>query len=175
MKVRGADSFIQRRLLLEPISVRGLTESAAQATVKKEYFPNRCSVMPHDGDKVTVNGAELTWYAVDTRNYTVNRYHFARAPGEPASGVLFWAVTFVYRPRELRDVRLAVGSNAASVLWVNGKEIAGIYGDRQTVIGDGVSKRIHHNRGRNILRAAIISGGGATDFCARFLDPNENR
>lgn len=26
------------------------------------------------------------------------------------------------------------------------------------------------HKGRNVVRAAIINGGGATDFCARFLD-----
>ena len=25
----------------------------------------------------------------------------------------------------------------------------------------------------NIIRAAIVNGGGATDFCARFLDPDD--
>jgi hypothetical protein len=28
-------------------------------------------------------------------------------------------------------------------------------------------------KGRNVIRAAIINGGGATDFCARFLDAND--
>ena len=28
-------------------------------------------------------------------------------------------------------------------------------------------------KGRNVIRAAIINGGGATDFCARFLDEND--
>jgi len=27
-------------------------------------------------------------------------------------------------------VRLAIGSNAASVWWISGKEVIGIYGDR---------------------------------------------
>jgi hypothetical protein len=71
-------------------------------------------------------------------------------------------------------VRLAIGSNAASVWWVNGKEVVGIYGDRQTVIDDGVSKRITLQKGPNVVRAAVINGGGATDFCARFLDANDN-
>jgi hypothetical protein len=65
---------------------------------------------------------------------------------------------------------LAIGSNAASVWWVNGKEVIGIYNDRQTVIDDGVSRRLTLQKGPNILRAAIVNGGGATDFCARFLD-----
>jgi hypothetical protein len=40
----------------------------------------------------------------------------------------------------------------------------------QTVIDDGVSKRLTLNKGTNIVHAAIVNGGGATDFCARFLD-----
>jgi hypothetical protein len=169
-KIPGADGFIQRWLILEPIGVSGLTDSAVQASVTKEYFPNQFTVLPRDGDQVTVGSAQLTWHAVDTRNYNVNLFHFARALGKPTSDVLFWIVTIVNCPQEMRGVRLAVGSNAASVWWVNGKEVVGIYGDRQTVIDDGVSKRLTLNKGPNIVRTAVINGGGATDFCARFLD-----
>ena len=122
---------------------------------------------------MTVGGAPLTWHAVDTTHYNVNLYHFAHALGKPTSDVLFWAVTVVNCPREMGGVRLAIGSNAASVWWVNGKEVIGIYGDRQTVIDDGVSKRLTLKKGPNIVRAAIVNGGGATDFCARFLDADD--
>ena len=53
------------------------------------------------------------------------------------------------------------------------QEVIGIYGDRQTVIDDGVSKRLTLKRGPNVIRAAVINGGGATDFCARFLDTDD--
>jgi hypothetical protein len=172
-KAPNADGFIQRWLLLEPIGANGLTDSAVQTLVKKEHFPNQFTVIPRDGDKVDVGGAELTWHAVDTVNYNVNLFHFARAQGKKTSDVLFWAVTVINCPREMRDVRLSIGSNAASVWWVNGKEVIGIYGDRQTVIDDGVSKRLTLNKGPNIVRAAIVNGGGATDFCARFLDAED--
>lgn len=165
--------FIPRWLLLEPIPVNGLTESAVRKIVKTDYFPNQYTVLPHDADKVTVGRTELTWHAVDTKLYNVNLYHFAHALGKPTSDVLFWAVTIVNCPREMPDVRLAIGSNAASVWWVNGQELIGIYGDRQTVIDDGVSKRLTLHQGPNIVRAAIINGGGATDFCARFLDADD--
>lgn len=165
-----ADGFIQRWLLLEPIGANGLTESAVQAAVNKQYFSAQFTVIPRDGEKVIVGAAELAWHAADTKNYNVNLYHFARSLGKPTSDVLFWAVTIVNSPREMRDVRLAIGSNAASVWWVNGNEVVGIYGDRQTVIDDGVSKRLTLQKGSNVVRAAIVNGGGATDFCARFLD-----
>jgi len=73
----------------------------------------------------------------------------------------------------MRDVRLAIGSNASSVWWVNGEEVIGIYGDRQTVIDDGVSKRLTLKKGPNVVRAAVFNAGGATDFCARFLDSED--
>jgi hypothetical protein len=82
-------------------------------------------------------------------------------------------VTIVHSPEETSGVRLAIGSNAASVWWVNGQEVVGIYGDRQTVIDDGVSKRLTLKKGPNVIRAAIVNGGGATDFCARFLDAED--
>ena len=172
-KSPNADGFLQRWTILEPIRVNGLTDSAVQAAVKKEYFPNQLAVVPKDGDKVTSEGAELTWHAVDTKEYNVNLYHFGYALGKPTSNVLFWGVAIVNCPEEVSGVRLAIGSTAASVWWLNRQEVISIYGDRQTVIDDGVSKRLSLNKGRNILRCAIINGGGATDFCARFLDADE--
>ncbi len=106
--------------------------------------------------------------------YNVNLYHFAYALGKPTSNVLFWAVTVVSAPREMPGVRLAIGSNAASVWWVNGEEVISLYNDRQAVIDDGVSKRLTLKQGRNVVRAIIINAGGATDFCARFLDAEHN-
>ncbi len=169
-KAPDEEGFIRRWLVLEPIGANGLTDSIVQAAVKREYFPNQFTVIPRNGDKVTVEGADLTWHAVDTRLYNVNLYHFANALGKPTSNVLFWAVTVVDCPDELEGVRLAIGSNAASVWWVNGREVIGIYGDRQSVIDDGVSKRLTLRKGPNIVRCAVVNGGGATDFCARFLD-----
>ena len=58
-KAPDANGFIQRWLLLEPIPASGLTDSVVQAAVKKEYFPNQFTVIPRDGDKVTVGGAEV--------------------------------------------------------------------------------------------------------------------
>jgi hypothetical protein len=82
-KALAADGFIPRWLLLEPIPANGLTEGIVRAAVKKEYFPNQFTVIPKDGDKVTVNDKELTWHAVETKLYNVNLFHFARALNRP--------------------------------------------------------------------------------------------
>jgi hypothetical protein len=123
---------------------------------------------------VAVGGQTLAWHALDTKAYNVNLYHFAYALSKPTSNVLFWAVTVVDAPRAMTGVRLAIGSNAASIWWVNGEEVIGLYNDRQAVIDDGVSKRVTLKKGANVIRAAIVNGGGATDFCARILDEAGN-
>jgi len=168
-----ARGFIHRWLVLEPVAVQGrLTESAVQEALTLAAIPDT-TALPQDGDVVTVKGAAQTWHAVDTTSYNLNLYHFAAALSRPTSNVLFWVVTTVDSPREMHDVRLAIGSNAASRWWLNGEPVIALNDDRQSVIDDGVSKRITLRKGRNIIRAAIINGGGATDFCARFLDEND--
>jgi len=173
-KAPDADGFLRRWLILDPIRVDGqLTDSAVQTAVKTEYFPNQFTALPRDGEALTIADTALTWRAVETVNYNVNLYHFAYAHMRPTSNVLFWVVTVVNAPREMTDVRLAIGSNAASVWWVNEQEVIGIYNDRQTVIDDGVSKRLTLKKGANVIRGAIVNGGGATDFCARMLDADD--
>ena len=110
---------------------------------------------------------------MDTKEYNVNLYHFGYALNKPISNVLFWALTIMNCPQDLPGVRLAIGSNAASIWWINGQEVIGIYGDRQCVIDDGVSKRLTLKKGPNVVRCAVVNGGGATDFCARFLDAED--
>jgi hypothetical protein len=174
-KPPAPDGYLQRWLLLEPIRVpirsnQQLTDSYVQANLKKEYFPGQFSVVPRDGDKVTVGSDELAWHAVDTSVYNVNLYNFAYSLNKTTFNVLFWAVTIINCPEEIPNVRLSVGSNAASIWWFNGQEIIGIYGDRHMVKDDGVSKRLTLKKGPNVLRCAVINAPGVSSFCARFLD-----
>lgn len=170
-KPPDAAGFIRRWLVLEPIPVPPqLGEAAIQTLVKDARFAEPRTAMPTGGQRVTVGDREAAWHALDTRAYNLNLFHFAYALGRPTSNVLFWVATVVDAPRELTGVRLAIGSNAASVWWLNDVEVIGLYNDRQAVIDDGVSKRVTLKAGPNVIRAAIVNAGGATDFCARFLD-----
>jgi hypothetical protein len=169
-----ARGFIHRWLVLEPVPVSGrLTEPGVQEALQLAALPDVTGALPSDGVSVTVNGAQHQWHGLDTSNYNVNLYHFAWALSKPTSNVLFWVETAVDSPSELQTVRLAIGSNAASRWWLNDEPVIALNDDRQAVIDDGVSRRLTLRKGRNVIRAAILNGGGATDFCARFLDEND--
>lgn len=174
-KAPDSDGFIQRWLLLEPIAKPIRTNAVFVGTyVKKtfaqEYFPDQFTVVPKDGESETVNGQELKWHALDTTNFDAKLFRFAYGLNKPTYGVIFWAVTVIESPREIDNVRLAVGSNSASMWWLNGQDVANLFDDRRMVMDDVVSKRLTLNKGRNILRGAVINGPGMSDFCVRFID-----
>jgi len=169
------DGFLQRWLLLEPISLpirsnAGFTETFVRNTITNEYFPNQFTVVPKDGDTVRIDDQELVWHALDTNTFNAKVFRFAYGLNKPTYGVIFWAVTIIDCPRQIQDIRMAVGSNSASMWWVNGKEAVHLFGDRRMVMDDCVSKRLTLNKGRNIIRGAVINGPGLSDFCVRFFN-----
>jgi len=171
------DGFLQRWMLLEPINKPNRTntvfvDSYLREVFNKEYFPNQFTVVPKDGDQVTVEDQELTWHALDATGFNVKLFRFATNLEKQEYGVLFWAVTVVNSPREMKNVRMAVGSNSASMWWLNGDEAVLLTGDRRMVMDDFVSKRLTLKQGKNIIRGAVINGPGMSDFCVRFIDEN---
>lgn len=175
IKTPDSKGFIQRWMLLEPIHKPNprntvFVDSYLREAFATEYFKDQFTVLPKDGDKVKAGEQTLRWHALESTNYNVKLFRFADGLKKEVYGVLFWAVTVVESPSERKDVRLAVGSNSASMWWLNGEEVLLMSGDRRMVVDDCVSKRLTLKKGRNIIRGAVINGPGMSDFCVRFLD-----
>lgn len=173
--VPDADGFIQRWLLLEPINKpnRGntvFTDSYIRRNLDTAYFPGQFATFPRNGEKVKVGDQELVWHALETSSFNIKLFRFAYGLNKQTYGVVFLAATVIDCPKELKNVRMAVGSNSASMWWLNGKEAVMLSGDRRMVMDDGVSRRLTLNKGRNIIRGAVINGPGMSDFCVRFID-----
>jgi hypothetical protein len=174
-KTPDPDGFIQRWLLLEPINKPNrrnnvLSDSYIRTALTTEYFSNQFTILPKDGEKVKAGDQELTWHAVESTNFNVKLFRFAYGLNKQIYGVIFWAVTVVNCPEEMKNVRMSVGSNASSMWWLNGKEVAVLTGDIHMVVDDYVTARLTLNKGKNIIRGGVINGPGMSDFCLRFLD-----
>lgn len=173
-----AEGFIRRWTILEPIdkpnrSNTVFTDSYLREHFNMEYFPNQFTIVPEDGQRVKVGKQRLTWHKLDSERFNVKLFRFADGLQKQIYGVLFWNVTVINCPEEIKDVRLAVGSNSASMWWLNGEEVLLLSGDRRMVKDDAVSPRITLKKGINILRGAVINGPGMSDFCVRFINENE--
>ena len=171
-----ADGFIRRWLILEPVNKPNptntvFTTSYVRNTLSPANYPGNFSALPRAGQTVTAApGEQLRWHALDSKLWDVKLFNFAQALGKPKYGVVFWVTTVVNSPREMRGVRLAAGSNSASVWWLNGTDVATLADDRRMVMDDVLSDRITLRKGRNVIRGAIINGPGLSDFCLRFVD-----
>ena len=170
-----ADGFLRRWLLLEPIdkpnrSNTVFTDSYLRQEFYREYFPGQLTEVPKNGQKEKVGKQALTWHALDSERFNVKLFRFASGLEKQIYGVLFWAVTVIDCEEEIPNVRLAAGSNSASMWWVNGEEALLLSGDRRMVRDDGTSHRLTLKKGRNVVRGAIINGPGMSDFCLRFID-----
>lgn len=203
------DGFICRWTLLDPISRLDInsntlfSDSWLRTEFTKDYFEGQKTVLPKDGDQVTVKvqkrasmggmrrggmgmgnapqqaapqqtpqpeyeDAILKWHSVDSKHYNVKLYRFAKSLGlRPTSG-LFLGVTVVNAPEDM-TVRLAAGSNSASMWWVNEQEVLLMSGDRRMVVDDCVSKPLTLKKGKNTVRCSVINGPGMSDFCVRFI------
>ena len=195
-----ANGFIRRWMLLEPIdyNVRSntiLTDSYLNENLSKQYFKGQFDdkKLPRDGEKVTATGIALAggprdtrmqmgpaqtkevkqtlrWHALESNTYNVKVFRFAESYGCQPYNSLFWGVTVIDCPEEMDGVRLAIGSNGASMWWLNGERVLTLDGDRRMVEDDCVSQRLTLKKGRNILRFALVNGPGLSDLCARFID-----
>ncbi len=191
--------FIRRWILLEPISKPNRTntvfvDSYLRKTLDTGWNKGEFTV-PKDGQvekmeveyqapvdmsagrprtfeepKIELVKAKLAWHALDSKLFNVKLYRYAVGTETGRYGAIFRAVTIIDVPEDMENVRLAVGSNSASMWWIDGEEALILSGDRRMVMDDGASKRLTLKKGRHVITGAVINGPGMSDFCVRFIN-----
>ena len=153
--------FIRRWRLMEPIAVDVRSNIVFTNSWLRDVFADELARLPKQKGR---------WHNLDSENYNVKLFRFAEKYGKQTYGSFFWCETVIDCPTDIGNVRLACGSNGASMWWLNGEEVLLLEGDRRMVEDDGMSQRLTLKKGRNILRGAVINGPGLSDMCVRFLD-----
>ena len=167
--------FIQRWLVLEPVKkdiARNniFTDNYLRTTFSTDNFSTDFTTVPKSGESVKVGSEELRWYALDSKTFNFNLYHFTYAINKPRYGILVWLVTVIDCPEEMKNVRMAAGCNSASMWWLNGKEALMLSGDRDMIVDNVTSSLLTLKKGKNVIRGAVINGPGMANFCLCFLD-----
>lgn len=163
--------FIRRWVLLEPISKPNRTNTVFVDSYIRQNLDTGWNKgdfeVPADGAKVTMiveeqapvdmtagrprNFSEepetkqvkkkLTWHALDSKLFNVKLYRYAVGTETGRYGAIFRAVTVIDVPEDMENVRLAVGSNSASMWWIDGEEALILSGDRRMVMDDGADRQ----------------------------------
>jgi hypothetical protein len=167
--------FIQRWLVLEPVKkdiARNniFTDNYLRTTFSTNNFSDDFTAIPKNGETIKLGNQDLMWYALDSKTFNFNLYHFTYAINKPRYGILIWLVTVIDCPLEMKNVRMAAGCNSGSMWWLNGQEALMLSGDRDMIVDNVTSSRLTLKKGKNIIRGAFINGPGMANFCVRFLD-----
>jgi hypothetical protein len=167
--------FIQRWLVLEPIRKdiarnNVLTETYLRESFSQNNFSNDFTAIPKNNKTVNVGDKQLKWYALDSKAFNFNLYHFTYAIDKPRYGNIYWLVTVINCPAEIRNVRMAAGVNSGGMFWLNGNEVLVTSGDKDMIVDNVTSPLLTLKAGRNVIRAAVINGPGMCNFSLRFVD-----
>lgn len=148
---------------------RPVQQPAAKGEPQQPVDFRRMSMEPPKMETAT---EKLTWHKLDSKFYNFKLMRFGEHQIQRLYGVIYWVVTVINCDEEMSDVRISVGSNAASQWWVNGEDVLLMSSDRRMVADDCMSPRLTLHKGDNVIRGAIINGPGMSDFCLRIVDEN---
>lgn len=178
------DSYIQTELTKEyfpgqfSADINSLPKAGDQVIVESEApraggrggFGGRGAAQAAPAAPATIKDT-LTWHSVDSKLFNIKLIRFATGltNGQKRYGLIFNAFTVINCEQDM-VVRLAAGSNASSIWWVNGEKVLTLQADRRMVADDGMSKRVTLKKGKNLVRAAVINGPGMSDMCMRFYE-----
>ena len=162
----SSDGFIRDWLLLAPIQLGSDTDGAV--AIDKNQVPDEGLQKPKAGDKVKVEGKELTWKKVKATDYFLDLNAILNEQTDKAVG---YAVCYVRVEEDRKDLQLKMGSNDQGKVYLNGKALLKTTEPRPLEQDSDVARNVTLNKGVNVVVFKIFNEGGSDwQGCLRFTD-----
>ena len=156
--------YIRHWVMLAPIALPD--EGACADLILQDQVKGEAALKPKAGDKVKINGKELTW-----KNITASTNYFdfnavLKTENDRSAGFM---VTYIECDKDMPDVTMAVGSNDQGRLYLNGRDIYA-FTEARTLELDADKGTVTLNKGLNVVVFKIINEQGNWQGAMRFLD-----
>jgi hypothetical protein len=169
--IRGADGpkpdaqgYIRDWLMLAPIVFP--EGRAGTDLIYADQIKNEATLHPKPGDKVTINGKELTWTPITA---STNYFDFNATLKSVNDRALGYLVTYIECDHELPGVIMAVGSNDEGRIYLNGVDIY-IFAEPRTLELDVDKGRVTLKKGLNVIVFKVFNEQGNWQGAMRFMD-----
>ncbi len=160
------EGFIRDWLVLASIQLESDADGAQ--AIEKNQIPNEGMLKPKAGDKVTVNGKEMTWKKVKAKDYYLDLNGIVNQQTEKTVG---YAVCYVRAEAERSNLQLKMGSNDQGKVYLNGKVLLKTSEPRTLDQDSDVARNVTLNKGVNVVVFKIFNEGGSDwQGCLRFTD-----
>ena len=156
--------YIRHWLMLAPIVFpegRAGTDLIYDDQIKSEG-----AQQPKAGDKITINGKELTWTVITA---STNYFDFNATLKSAHDRAMGYAVTYIECDEEMPGVIMALASNDEGRLYLNGVDIY-LFAEPRTLELDADKGRVTLKKGLNVIVFKIFNEQGNWQGAMRFLD-----
>ena len=161
-----SDGFIRDWLLLAPIQLA--SDSDGAEAINKNQLPDEGLVKPKAGDKVTVDGKELTWKKVKASDFFLDLNAILSKETEKTVG---YAVSYVRSETTRTNLQVKMGSNDQGKVYLNGKLLLKATDPRTLDQDSDVARNVTLDKGVNVVVFKIFNEGGSDwQGCLRFAD-----
>ena len=159
-----SQGYIRDWLMLAPIVFP--EGRAGTDLIYDDQIKNEATLQPKAGDKITINGKELTWTAITA---STNYFNFNATLKSVHDRAMGYMVTYIQCDEEMPGVIMALGSNDEGRLYLNGVDIY-IFAEPRTLELDADKGRVTLKKGLNVIVFKIFNEQGNWQGAMRFLD-----
>ena len=159
-----AAGYIRDWVMLAPIALP--EGSPAADALVKEQVRDEAALKPKDGDKIKINGQELTWRKITAPTNYFDFNAILKTVNDHAAGFM---VTYVECERDMPDVTMAVGSNDEGRIYFNGVDIYAFTEVRILEL-DADKGRVTLKKGVNVIVFKVINEQNSWQGAMRLTD-----
>lgn len=163
-----AEGFIRYWLVLGAIPAD--KEMSGAVEVAREQLPNEAGLKPKVDERVKVKGKEYAWQRYKSPDFQID---FRKAcEGQKGDDVTAYAVAYLSCDEEMPGLKLLLGSNDHSRVYVNGKKVFQQDKSRTMERDQNVVEGVTLKKGQNIVIFKVVNEKNLWLGCLRFMDRN---
>jgi len=140
-------------------------EGAYADLILQDQLKNEATLKPKAGDKVKINGKELTWKNVAAATNFFDFNAVLKTENDRAAGFI---VTYIECDKDMPALTMCVGSNDQGRIYLNGTDIYA-FTEARTLELNADKGTVTLNRGLNVVVFKIINEQGNWQGAMRFL------
>jgi hypothetical protein len=159
-----SEGYIRDWVMLAPIPLPA--GGSAADLILKEQVTDEAALKPRDGDKVTINGKELTWTNITAATNYFDFNAILKTQNDHAAGFM---VTYIECDQEIAGVTMAVASNDQGRIYFNGVDIYAFTEARPLML-DQDKGRVTLKKGINVIIFKITNEQNSWQAAMRLLD-----
>ena len=159
-----AAGYIRDWVMLAPIALPE-AESCADL-IAKEQVKDEAALKPKAGDKITINGQELTWKNITAWTIYFDFNAILKSQNDHVAGFM---VTYSECDKEVPGVIMAVGSNDQGRIYFNGVDIYAST-DARSLMLDQDKGKVTLKKGVNVIVFKVINEQNSWQGAMRLLD-----